>query len=172
MNELHQYFSAERQAGLLAVLLGVASLAGALYLWSARSPFKTAAWPLIVFGLIEVGLGGALVVRTPSQVQTLDAAFTSSPQETAAGERQRMTRVNQTFRIIIAGEIALIVLGASLAFFLRTRNEAWAAIGMALLIEAAVLLVFDVFAEHRAHAYSRWLASVSRGTDEFVIRDW
>jgi hypothetical protein len=159
MNELHQYFSAERQAGLFALLLGVASIAAAIYLWSARSPFQAAAWPLVAFGLIEAGVGAALVMRTPSQVQALDAGFTTTAQATATAERQRMTRVNQTFRLIMAGEVALIMLGTGLAFFLRTRNTTWAAIGMALLLHAAVLLVFDIVAEHRAHAYSRWLAS-------------
>ena len=105
MNELHQYFSAERQAGLVAVLLGAASLAAAAYLWSARTPFKAAMWPLIVIGLIEAGVGGALVVRTPSQVRTLDAALASEPQAAAAGERQRMARVNRAFRVILAFDL-------------------------------------------------------------------
>jgi hypothetical protein len=160
MNELHAYFSAERQAGLIAVLLGAASLAAALYFWSARTPFKAAAWPLIVIGLIEAGLGGALIVRTPGQVATLDAAFASEPQVAAAGERQRMARVNRVFRVIMAGELVLIVLGACAVFFLRGRNDMWTAIGLAVLLEAAVLLAFDLFAEHRAHVYSNWLARV------------
>jgi hypothetical protein len=158
MNELHQYFTAERQAGMLAVALGAASLTGALYLWSTRGPFRAAAWPLIVIGLIELGLGGALVVRTPSQVRRLDAAFASAPQAAAAGERQRMARVNRAFRFIMAGELALIVLGASAVFVLRSRSDTWTAIGMAVMLQAAVLMAFDLFAEHRAHVYSNWLS--------------
>ena len=160
MNELHAYFSGERQAGLVAVLLGVTSLAAAFYLWSARTPFKAAMWPLIVIGLIEAGLGGALIVRTPSQVRTLEAAFASEPQAAAAGERERMARVNLTFRVIMAGEVALIVLGAATVFFLRTSNNTWTAIALAVTLQAAVLLAFDVVAEHRAHLYSDWLSRV------------
>jgi hypothetical protein len=37
-------------------------------------------------------------------------------------------------------------------------RPALAAVGMGLLIQAAVLLVFDLIAEHRAHADTRWLA--------------
>jgi hypothetical protein len=159
MNELHLYFSAERQAGVVAVLLGALSLAAALYLWSARSPFGAATWPLILIGAVELGLGGALIVRTPAQVRRLDAAFASSPQAAAGEESRRMARVNRAFRVIMAGELALITLGASLTFFLRMRNEMWSGIGMGLLLQASVLLVFDVIAERRAHAYSQWLST-------------
>ena len=159
MNELHFYFGAERQAGLVAVLLGAVSLAAAVYLWSARTPFRAAAWPLIVFGLIEAGVGGALVVRTPAQVRRLDAAFASSPQAAADAERQRMARVNRAFRAIMAGELVLITVGACLAFFLRTGNDTWSGIGMGLLLQASALLVFDIVAERRAHAYSQWLST-------------
>lgn len=37
----------------------------------------------------------------------------------------------------------------------------WSAVGMGLLLQAAVMLVFDLFAEHRAHVYARWLLALS-----------
>jgi acetamidase/formamidase len=52
MNELHQCFAAERQAGVLALFLGVVGVAGALYLWSA---------PALAIG----SAGPAAQVRTP-----------------------------------------------------------------------------------------------------------
>ena len=158
--DLHQYFDAERQAGVLAVALGVASLAFAGYLWFGRSPFKAAMWPLIIVGLIELGVGIALVVRTAPQVQALDEGMRVDPRSTAAAEIQRMTRVNRSFRMIIGAEIVLLLAGVTLAVWLRTSNVTWSAIGMGVFLQAAVLLVFDLFAEHRAHEYTRWLASL------------
>ncbi len=59
----------------------------------------------------------------------------------------------------MAGELVLMALGACRAFFLRTRSDMWTATGMGLLLQASVLLVLDVAAERRAHAYSQWLST-------------
>jgi hypothetical protein len=158
--ELHQYFDAERHAGLLAAALGLASMGLASYLWFGRSPFKAMAWPLVVIGMIELGVGVGLVIRTNPQVQTLEAGLRASPQATAASELARMIRVNRSFRLILGGEVVLIITSLSLALMLRTQSLTWSAVGMGLLLQAAITLVFDLFAEHRAHVYTRWLSTL------------
>jgi len=158
--ELYQYFDAERQAGLLAAALGVVSIS-ASYLWFVRSPFKAMVWPLVIVGVLELGVGIGLVMRTSSQVQVLEAGFHTAPQSTAATELHRMARVNQSFRIIKGVEVFLLVTGLFLAFFLHTKSLTWPAVGMGLLLQAAVMLIFDIFAEHRAHVYARWLSAIA-----------
>ena len=158
--ELQQYFDAERQAGLLAAGLGLASFTFAAYLWMTGSPFKAMVWPLIVFGTIELGVGVGLAVRTPPQLRALDVRFAAAPRDAAASELQRMTRVNRSFRIIKAGEVVLLAIGVALAMFLPASSLAWRAVGMGLLLQSAVLLVFDIVAEHRAHVYAQWLATI------------
>jgi hypothetical protein len=163
--ELHQYFDAERQAGLLAAVLGLASLGLASYLWGVRSPFKAMAWPLVIVGLVELGIGIGLVMRTGPQVHKLEAGFRAAPQPSAATELQRMTRVNRSFRVIMAIELVLLVGGAFVAWFLRATKPTWSAVGMGLFLQASVMLVFDLFAEHRAQVYSRWLSSIAGVAD-------
>ena len=153
--ELHQYFDAEKQAGLLAIGLGVASVCFASYLWFTRSPLRAAGWPLVIIGLLELGVGAGLVLRTDAQVDALDRGFGSVPAQTAAAESQRMAKVKGSFRVILAAEVVLLIGGAFLVFVFRRTHPIWAAIGAGLVLQAAVLLVFDLFAEHRAHRYVR-----------------
>jgi hypothetical protein len=157
---LHQYFNGETQAGYLVAAIGVASVCLAFYLLIVRSPLKAMAWPLIVLGIGEAAVGVGLVMRTGPQLAALEAGFHQEPQASAAGELQRIGRVNRSFRILIAAELCLVVSGAALAVFLRANSTAWAAAGLGLMLQASVMLVFDVFAEHRAGGYARWLSTV------------
>ena len=63
-----------------------------------------------------------------------------------------MAKVMQSFQIYKAIEIALVVVGATVAVFMRNRSSL-AAIGVGCLIQGAILLMFDGFAESRGHTY-------------------
>ena len=157
---MQKYFDAEKAGGLLLAVLGIAGLCLASYLWLGRSSFKAMAWPLIVIGLIEVGIGVGLAIRTGPQVQALEAGLQDTRQQTAASEIQRMSRVNRSFRVIIRVVIVVMVAGALVAFVLRGTNLDWTAVSLGLVLQAAILLAFDVFAEQRAHGYVRWLETL------------
>lgn len=85
----------------------------------------------------------------------------ANPQATVESEIARMTKVNRSFKVIEAIEVVVILVGVLLALFFRSRNLALASVGMGLFLQAAVLLAFDLFAEHRAIVYTRWLIDLS-----------
>jgi hypothetical protein len=58
-------------------------------------------------------------------------------------------------------EVGLIVLALVLVLVFR-RRPAMQGIGMGLLLQASVMLVFDLFAEKRAHQYVAWLVGPER----------
>jgi hypothetical protein len=58
--------------------------------------------------------------------------------------------------VVKVAEVAFIVLGLLLAVLLP-HPSTWAAVGLGLLVEAAVLLAFDAFAHQRALVYTQWL---------------
>lgn len=159
MEALHTYFAAERQGGLVAALLGIASFAFSGWLASTSSAFRAMIAPLALIGLIQLGIGVTLWVRTPAQVSTLVAGISGEPaaaRSARGAEIVRMERVMKSFVVIKAVEILLIAVGAALIFLVRQRG--WAVgLGMGLLVQAAVMLVFDVFAEARAEIYMAWL---------------
>lgn len=163
MEPLIRYFEGERQAGLLCAALGAASLGAALWAWRHGDAFRWAMVPLLAVGLVQLGVGVGLTLRTPPQVAALERDLASGAADAPAArarELARMERVSKSFRLIEAAEVALLVAGAVVTLALRERAT-WVGIAMALCIEAAVMLAFDVFAEERAHAYLRWLSGAA-----------
>jgi hypothetical protein len=158
--ELAQYFVAERQGGFLLVTLALAGFGLAAFLWFSRSAFLAMAWPLVVLGLFELIVGLTVALRTPDQVAALESGFATARIPTLSAETQRMDKVNRNFKVIKIAEVACIVLGVLLAVLLPHPN-AGAAVGLGLLLEASILLVFDAFAHHRALLYTQWLHSLS-----------
>jgi hypothetical protein len=156
-SELVDYFTAEKQGAVVIGGVGIVSVLFAAYLWLTGSVFRAMAWPLIVIGAGQLAIGVGLWIRTDPQVTRLQEGLRSSPQVTVDSELTRMARVNRSFKIVVAVEILLIGVGLFLALILRSRHLAWASVGMGLLLQAAVTLVFDLFAEHRAAVYTRWL---------------
>jgi hypothetical protein len=156
--ELAEYFTAERQGGFLLVALALAGFSFAAFLWFTRSAFLAMAWPLVILGAFQIVVGLGVALRTPGQVTSLEQGLRTSRLATASAEAQRMSRVNRTFRIVKVVEVVVIVVGLLLAV-LFPHPSTWAAVGLGLLLEAAVLLAFDAFAHQRALVYTQWLQS-------------
>jgi lipoprotein signal peptidase len=100
----------------------------------------------------------AVAWRTSNQVAALEQGLSTSPAATVSAESTRIAGVNRIFRIVKVVEVVLILGGLLLALLLP-QPRTWAAVGLGLMLEAAVLLVFDVFAHHRALVYTPWLSS-------------
>jgi len=114
---------------------------------------------VLVLGGLELVIGGTVAARTPSQIAELEAGLQHTRTQTITAEIERMARVNNTFVIITKVEIGLIV--AALLFVLvRPAPETLGAIGLGLLLQSAVLLVFDTIAHHRAVHYVEWLIAL------------
>jgi hypothetical protein len=157
--QLTAYFTAERQGGLLLVALAIASVALASYLFATKSLFSAMAWPVLVLGGLELVIGITIAGRTPAQVAELETGLQHARTQTITSEIERMARVNNTFVVVKKVEIALIAV--SLVFLLvRPAPATLGAIGLGLLLQGAVLLVFDTFAHHRAVHYVEWLIAL------------
>jgi hypothetical protein len=127
-----------------------------VWLWRSSSPFKLMWVPLGLVGLGQLGIGAGLVLKTDPQVRTLSERFASDEAGARAAEQTRMKRVNANFTIIEVVEVVLLVTGVAMALALRSR-PALMGVGMGLVVQAAVMLVFDIFAEQRGHEYAAWL---------------
>jgi hypothetical protein len=148
--ELAEYFTAERQGGFCGRVLRRASVA-AFRVQSRAScrGSRSLRWAcsrsLSACRAVNARTGGAL-----------EAGLRTTPAATVSAETRRMDKVNKNFRIVKAVEVVLIVAGLALAVLLPHPGN-WAAVGLGLLVEAAVLLAFDAFAHQRALVYTRWL---------------
>ncbi|HNN98311.1 MAG TPA: hypothetical protein PKI03_38870 [Pseudomonadota bacterium] len=162
MEPIHQYFLGERQAGLCAALLGLGSLLFTLWLFRSVSPFRAMMIPLGIVGLLQLGVGIGLYAKTPAQVAGVEAGLSQSdPSARAAAHRTettRMERVQANFVIIKRVWLGLIVLGLGLAI-LGAPRSALIGVGLGILIQGAVMLAFDIFAEARGRTYFSFLQS-------------
>ena len=156
LGPLFQYFRAEKNAGLFCLALGVCALLFSGWLWRAGEAFRAMAFPVALVALLQIAIGGVLALRTDRQVSKLVTGLENRPAQAKAEEIARMSRVNASFRLVEVAEVILIVTGLVLALALRSR-PAVMAVGMGVLLQATLMLVFDLFAEHRAHLYEAWL---------------
>jgi Na+/H+ antiporter NhaC len=156
------YFAGEKQGGALCLALAAVSVAFSIWVWRSHASFRAMAWPLVLVALAQLGVGAVLLARTGKQVETLQADLTRNPVGARAKELARMDRVNANFKIVEILEAGTIAVALVMAFAFRGR-PAITAVGLGLLVQAAVMLAFDVFAEHRAHIYTAWLRSAGGG---------
>ena len=157
--ELTAYFTAEKQGGLLLIALAVASLALAGYLFATKSLFSAMAWPVLVLGGIELVIGISVASRADAQIAEIGAGLQATRTVTITTEVERMARVNGTFALIKKVEIALIALSV-LFLIVQPAPATLGAMGLGILLQSTILLVFDTFAHHRAIRYVEWLIAL------------
>jgi hypothetical protein len=157
--ELTAYFTAEQQGGLLLVALATASIALAVWLFATRSVFSDMAWPLLVLGVLELIIGVSVAGRADAQVAELHAGLQSTRAATITTEVERLASVNTTFEVLKTVEMGLIAL-AMVFLLVKPAPETLGAVGLGILLQCAVLLVFDTFAHHRAERYVQWLIAL------------
>jgi hypothetical protein len=157
--ELAAYFAAERHGGFLLVALAAAGVALASYLFVTKSAFSAMAWPVLVLGGLELVIGLTVALRTPAQMTALEEGLRTRRDVTVMSEVARMGRVNGTFVMVKRVEIALIAVSL-LFLYLKPAPDTLGAVGLGILLQCAVLLVFDTFAHHRALHYVEWLIAL------------
>lgn len=154
LNDMQLYFRGEKVESAVILLVSLALLLAsiALIFW-VRQPFtKGLGTVLLLAALIGVSVGGAVFFRTDSQVAELSSVYTSSLQEFADVEGQRIDKVVASFRYyrfmyIIAGIVALALVSL-------TRSPALHGASVGLLVFAAMGFAIDHYAEERAMWYA------------------
>lgn len=159
---MQAYFRGERiealyyilPAGLLLIGLAATALA------SDRGGFGWGlAVPLALFGVVAIGTGLGVGLRTPAQVAQLSQAYQQDPAAMLAAEIPRMHKVNANWPVYIITWTVLVVIGLGLRFGLKAD---WAhGLGPALVLVGAVGFLIDGFAERRARPYTAALEQLA-----------
>ncbi len=153
------YFLAEKHESALFVIIGLAAAALSIWLW--RSPHRGMVYPLVAIALIQIAVGGSVYLRTDAQIASLSAQFKNEPEGFVAAETARMNVVVTNFKIYKSIEIALLVAGIVMSFVVG-RREPWLSLAAGLIIQSAIMLTLDLFAEQRAALYQDEVAAHSR----------
>jgi hypothetical protein len=162
LQTMQTYFRGERLEALFYI--GPAGL----ILWVlAATALKTdrggfgwgLAVPWILFGLLLVGVGAGVGIRTPSQVDELEKSYAASPKAMVEKELPRMQQVNRMWPIYLSVWAGLVIIGTILRFALKAD---WAhGVGPALVLVGAFGYLIDGFAERRARPYTAALETLA-----------
>ena len=160
MQAILKYFSAEKWACGFGILLGIVSLAAAIYFFFyVKKPFYTGmASPFVVVGIFFLVICVSIVMRTPQDIERVNKYFQSDPLKIQTEEIPRMNKVIRAFDLILIAEGVCIVAG--LLLFVLLHLPFWRGVGLGLLAEAIILLVFDWLAKSRAKEYVEFLLSI------------
>lgn len=150
MNEaLTTYFAGEKNAGLVLALIGALMLVAAIVFFPSRLELRSFAITLGVWSLLELGIGVGLFVKTGPQVEKLQAM---EPAALVASERPRMEKVQRSFVVLEAVWVGLII-AAALAGWRFKEQLTLSGVALGFLLNASILLTFDIVAERRGAAY-------------------
>jgi 4-amino-4-deoxy-L-arabinose transferase-like glycosyltransferase len=161
---IYRYFIAEKQESLLFLIVGIVAVLLAVVCWffikSNPSFFKGAAMPLLAIGLIQIVVGYSVYTRTDKQKAGI--AYNIGI-ETVSFVKQkelpRMKTVMKNFVIYRWVEIVFILTGLLLIFLFKSNPDKtfWYGFGVALAMQAVIMLGADYFAEQRGKIYNEEL---------------
>lgn len=164
--DIEKYFLAEKQAGLIFLILGIVAVIVALIaIFTIKTNvWKGAAIPLIILGIIQAAVGYAVYNKSDEQRVSNVYAVDMNPDKLIKDEIPRMQKVTKNFTIYKWAEVALIVAGIILFVAYRTRPEKALlyGLGLALIIQGIILLAADVFASKRADVYLQQLQTLQK----------
>jgi hypothetical protein len=166
-NFIYKYFIAEKQESLLFLIVGIMAIVLAVVFWffikSNPNFFKGAAIPLLAIGLIQIIVGYSVYSRTDKQKANIAYNIGMEPVAyVKQTEQPRMKIVMKNFIIYRWIEIAFIITGIILIFLYRSNPDksVWYGFGIALTIQAIIMLGADYFAEKRGEIYAAELEKI------------
>ena len=157
---------AEKQESLLFIVVGIVALALAIVAWQFwKTPgWKGAAIPLACIGLLQLTVGYTVYARSDEQRVNMVYALDMNPTKLVQEELPRMQRVNKKFIVYRWVEILLLLTGIVLAIVFHASDDRRfiRGLGIALAVQAALMLGADFSAERRAIAYTNQLAQLKK----------
>ena len=149
------------------LIIGIAAILLAVVFWffikSNPSFFKGAAIPLLAIGLIQMVVGYSVYSRTDKQKKDIAYNIGIEPVSfVKQTELPRMEKVMTNFVIYRWVEIAFIITGLVLIFLFKSNPDKsfWYGLGIALFIQATIMLGADYFAEKRGKVYTEELQKI------------
>lgn len=165
MDFIKTYFTAEKNESLIFILFGVLTIGFSVYAlikWG-DSFYRGFAIPAILIGIIQIVVGSTVYLRTDQQIIQVETLYRQDKSVFKSTEGPRMDTVMKNFLIYKMVEVAFVVIGLLLILFAASK-EFWLGIGVGMLLQGALMLTADIFAERRGKEYIQAMDSVSVAT--------
>lgn len=165
MDFIKTYFTAEKNESLIFILFGVLTIGFSVYslLKWGDSFYRGFAIPAILIGIIQIVVGSTVYFRTDQQIIQVETLYQQDQAAFKNAEVPRMNTVMNNFSIYKIVEVAFVIIGLLLIFF-ATSKEFWLGIGVGMLLQGALMLTADVFAERRGKEYIQAMDRVAEAT--------
>ncbi|MBX3724111.1 MAG: hypothetical protein KF713_19850 [Turneriella sp.] len=151
---MRTYFEKEKTAALIGIGGAIAAGGTGGYLATQGDLAKGIGYSLIGIGVIGLVVGGSVYLRTDNQLAKLEKQLETTPREYKTFEGARMERVITQFTILKIAELSIFAGGVATTVVGTTQKaELTTGIGIGLMLDAALLLLFDYFADARAQVY-------------------
>lgn len=153
------YFNAEKNESLLFLVIGITAIVSAVLLVALLKTnfYKGMAIPLFMIGVVQAVVG--YTVYAPSDKQRVDIVYKMDmdPSALKTSELPRMEKVMKNFAVYRYTEIGLLIAGLAMFVFFRRNDQQqfWAGFGIALALQAFLMLFADGFAESRGRKYRK-----------------
>lgn len=154
MDFIKNYFTAEKNESLFFIAIGILTIAFSVYAmvkWG-ESFYKGFTLPVVLVGLIQITVGATVYFRTDRQLLELEQLYTNNKPEFIRTEVPRMETVMKNFHVYKLIEVAFVLIGLVLIFTMQ-QKEFWLGIGVGMLLQGALMLTADIFAERRGTEY-------------------
>ena len=162
MENIRNYFNAEKYESVFFVGFGLLAIAFAIYFLMGQktSFYRGMSIPLAVVALIQIIVGTTVWMRSPKDINRVEQIIIHKASRLSTEEIPRMKVVEKNFVIYRWVEIALMIAGL-LCMFAFGQNQFIKGVGIGLFIQSALMLSLDFFAEKRAEEYLRFLETLS-----------
>lgn len=149
---MREYFTAEKHESLIFLGAGLAAIVGAIVLWRGMPQWRGMALSLAAIAAIQIVVGATVYARTDRQIAGLTKQISEATDEFRQSELARMHTVNSNFALYKIIEIALLAAGIVLTYVFVGSSFVFS-LGHGLIIQSALMLVLDLFAERRGQEY-------------------
>jgi hypothetical protein len=163
LNYIYKYFDEEKQASLLFLVIGLLTIiVGVIFYFFVHDVpelafYRGAAFPLIIIGALMFAAGVSINFKIEKQQKNIAYNVGLNAKgyinET---EMPRMKKVMSLFVVLRWIEIVLVITGTALIilFYNKPDKLFLFGVGLALTVQATIILATDFFAEKRAKEYS------------------
>ena len=155
-HEVHDYFEGEKRAAGLLLAAGLGAFVTAIVLGAGEGPMRAIAFSVGAFALAEVVVGTRVYLRTDGQLQRVLRRLASDDPDVRRDEGRRMQTFLRALHRLGVGEG--VVAGAG-ALLLATPDLAWVAVGLGLVLQGTLLLLFNRWAVRRGRLYVQALTT-------------
>lgn len=153
INHTIEWCKGEIFEGKMSLLFGFIVLVTGVAYWKwGSTPYaKAIVWPLLIVGLIAIGIGAYLVTTNQKRIPEYKTEYMENAKAFAQSEKQRTASFIQWYPITQKIIFGIVIIG--MLCLMLTLKPVIRSIGIGLLILSLYGFVLDHFSEERARTY-------------------